>query len=108
MNHVHPRPRRRVEKRPMRPMPPPMIREPPREDLVEKAYSMGERMIFNSAGNRSRIHRPFRGFFVTTRIPQEYQYFLRRIFRSGTEFLDRMMAEQLSHHRNSRLKTRLI
>lgn len=99
LNHVHPRPQRRVEKRqPMRPMPPPMIREPPREDLVEKAYSMGERMGFLTAQETGvEFIDHFEASLSRTRIPQEYhQYFYEGYLEGGTEFLDRMMAEQLS------------
>ena len=92
LNHVHPRPRRRVEKRqPMRPMPPPMIREPPREDLVEKAYSMGERMGFLTAQETGV---EFIDYFEDSLSRTSYSarissILLRRIFRRRNEFLDR-------------------
>ena len=91
LNHVRPRPSRQpIKREPMRPAPTPRIREQPNEDLMERAYSMGERMGFLTAQESGvEFMDRFQEALSHTRIPSQYhQHFYHGFIEGGTEFVD--------------------
>jgi len=96
LNHVRPRTPRKVTKRePIRPTPPPRIREQPNEDLMERAYSMGERMGFLIAQESGvEFMDRFDEALSHTQIPPQYRsYFYEGFLEGGTEFVDNLMRD---------------
>ena len=96
LNHVRPRPSRQpIKREPMRPTLTPRIREQPNEDLMERAYSMGERMGFLMAQESGvEFMDRFQEALSHTRIPPQYhQNFHHGFIEGGAEFVDNSLRE---------------
>ena len=96
LNHVRPRPSRQpIKREPMRPTLTPRIREQPNEDLMERAYSMGERMGFLMAQESGcRIHGQIsRSLIAHKNPPQYHQNFHHGFIEGGAEFVDNSLRE---------------
>ena len=79
----------------MRPILQPTIREQPDENLMERAYSMGERMGFLMAQESGVEYMDrFEEALSRTRIPPQYrQYFYHGYIEGGAEFVDGMLRD---------------
>lgn len=99
LNHVRPRTPRPIQDRESRTIsPPPNSTYEIKEDLVEKSYSMGERMGFLIAQESGvEFMDRFDESLSRTRIPRQYhEYFYHGFIEGGTVFLDEIMKENLS------------